>query len=112
MKTKLYFTTAEVAKLTGLNTRKALHWMKQSGVAVKRPGAFHQWMMPVDKVREAWPEMWEKYCMEQGMWDALDACEHDDTSEVGDAVEWCGTCGGIRVLGASDWRLPTRRPAA
>jgi len=108
----VYLTTKDVAKLTGLNTRKALRWMKQSGVAFRRPGAHHQYMMPFDKVREKWPELWDKYCIEEGMWDALAECDHDDTSEIGNVVEWCNMCGGVRVLGASDWRLPTRRPLA
>lgn len=109
-KGKLYFTTADLAQLTGINTRKILRWMQESGVAVRRPGAHHQWMMPFERVREKWPEMWDRYCIEEGMWDALEACEHADAYVLPDHLRWCYVCGAIRLSGL--WSVPTRRPTS
>ncbi len=53
---KVYYDTAEVAKMIGLTTEKARYWLKREGVVRKRGGRYYT---TISRLMSAFPEAFQ-----------------------------------------------------
>lgn len=114
-----YMTTRRVAELMGEltpdgqpDTRKVHRWLKKAGALEHFPGKERP-VLPVDKMREIYPRLWDRYCQENAIYDEPNApCVHEDPAPepLSGGGLWCSTCGAIKP-GYGRWKNPTGRPS-
>ena len=95
-----------------LNIRKIRRWLHTEGALIKRSPSLCKIrggvVLTSAKMRELWPDMWDKYCADKSLFDDDEGpCGHENTIALVDSVDWCINCGAHRydVQGA-DWVLP------
>lgn len=94
-----------------LNVRQVRRWLHANGALIKRNPKLCKIrggvVLPSSKMRELWPEMWDKYCADTSVFDDDGPCEHDNNvGLVNEQIWWCAHCGAYSLDGSDEWVLP------